>query len=112
MKRAAVEPAVGTTRLLGDNQDVVRITGIIALVAMLMVVIDPLWCPDGCTDESASTHATDSASCSVCQRSLPTASAAVSTLEIQPASIVTVEYSTMTPPDAWCPRIDRPPRRA
>jgi hypothetical protein len=91
---------------------VIRLAARLALLATLMIVVDSLWCADGCTDDPAAAQAAQAAPCAVCQRSIPPASDVVPVPSATRVVIVTMANATAPLPDAWEPTLDHPPRFA
>jgi hypothetical protein len=88
-----------------------RVGGLLALLAVLVVLIDPVWCADGCTDAKDHAQSDAGAPCAICQRSvMPVA------LVIVPVRTVEATAAAAAPtpslPVGWHPRIERPPRLA
>jgi hypothetical protein len=84
----------------------------LALLAMLMIVVDPLWCADGCTNAPAAAQAAPAAPCAACQRSIPPAANVVPVPSANRAVIVMIAKPTSPLADAWEPTVDHPPRFA
>lgn len=87
----------------------IRIGGLLALLAVLVVLVDPAWCADGCTDTAGLAPSEAGAPCAICQRSItPVASIAVPVRVVEVPAFPTQQVVPL--PSGWHPRLERPPR--
>lgn len=92
-------------------EPMLRIASCAALVAVLMLVIDPFWCEDGCTDRPAN-HAGVVTDCTACQRSVPPASTVAPVVAASASVARAVEPFVAHFPESWYPDLEHPPRLA
>ena len=88
-----------------------RVGSLLALLAVLVVLADPIWCADGCTDAQNLAHSDAGAPCAVCQRSVTL----VASVFVPVRTVEATEASVPPPlslPVGWHPSVERPPRLA